>query len=160
VSDAPTHCAYIGIGSNLGDARGNVERALRELEAIGTVRRRSSLYRTAPWGNTDQPAFVNAVALVETPLPPRALLEQLQNMERRIGRVPGPKWGPRAIDLDVLTYGDLRIAEDDFIVPHPYMQERAFVLVPLAEIDPAYESMRDALGPKELESVTLLTLRR
>jgi 2-amino-4-hydroxy-6-hydroxymethyldihydropteridine diphosphokinase len=156
VNDTTAHRAYIGIGSNLGDAIGNVERALRELDTVGTVCRRSSLYRTRPWGNTDQPAFVNAVALLETSLSPRALLERLQDIERKLGRVPGPKWGPRAIDLDVLTYDEDAFEEHDLTIPHPLMRERAFVIVPLAEIDSAYALLEDALDKGQRDGVTLL----
>lgn len=138
--------AYIGVGANLGDPQATVAAALQALTALGRVTARSSFYRTQPWGKRDQPYFVNAVAALETDLAPRALLSALKRLERRFGRVPGERWGPRALDLDILTYGDLRIAEPDLCVPHPRLRERAFVLVPLAEIDPAWAAARDALG--------------
>ncbi|MEO6836264.1 MAG: 2-amino-4-hydroxy-6-hydroxymethyldihydropteridine diphosphokinase [Candidatus Tumulicola sp.] len=149
-----THRAFVGLGANLGDAVENVERALAALGEIGTVLARSSLYRTRPWGKTDQPEFVNAVAQLETNLDPNGLLAALQAIEVRLGRVSGgERWGARVIDLDVLSYDDRCIDEPGLRVPHPRMRERAFVLVPLAEIDSAYASFRDALPASELAGV-------
>ncbi len=145
--------AYVGIGSNQGDATGNVEAAIVRLGALGTVERRSRLYRTKPWGVTDQPDFVNAVAALETELEARALLDALKSIEAELGRVATYRWGPRAIDLDILTYGAVRIDEPGLAVPHPRLSERAFVLVPLAEIDASYAPLRDALPASELASV-------
>jgi 2-amino-4-hydroxy-6-hydroxymethyldihydropteridine diphosphokinase len=150
------HRAYVGVGANDGDARANVERALDVLGEVGSVKRRSSVYRTRPWGKTDQPSFFNAVALVETALDPRELLQALQRIEVRLGRVPAQRWGPRAIDLDLLAYDELDIDEPGLRVPHRYLPDRAFVLVPLAEIDPRYESLRDALPGSELDGVERL----
>jgi 2-amino-4-hydroxy-6-hydroxymethyldihydropteridine diphosphokinase len=126
--------AYVGIGSNLGDAAANVRRAAAALGAAGRVRQVSSLHRTAPWGRTAQPRFVNAAARVETLLSPRALLETLQRIERRLGRRPTYRWGPRVIDLDLLLYDGIRVSESDLVVPHPRLRERAFVTLPLAEV--------------------------
>jgi 2-amino-4-hydroxy-6-hydroxymethyldihydropteridine diphosphokinase len=148
--------AYVALGSNAGDPRLNVARGFDALGAIGTVLRRSSLYRTPPWGKTDQPDFVNAVALIETALPPRELLDALKAAERRLGRTPGERWGPRVIDLDLLTYDDVTIDEPDFQVPHAQLDRRGFVLVPLAEIDPAYAPLRDALDPSERKGIVPL----
>lgn len=139
-----THRAYIGIGANLGDAQATVRCALGALERLGRVTRRSSLYGSPPWGKLDQPDFVNAVAALETALAPQALLAALQALERELGRTPGPRWGARAIDLDILTYDDARIDEPGLQIPHRYLRERAFALVPLAEIDPAWIPARDA----------------
>ena len=101
---------------------------------------RSSLYRTAPFGGTEQPDFVNAVAALETQLDARALLEQLQHIEHRRGRErDGERWGARIIDLDLLVYDDEVIDEPDLIVPHPGIAERNFVLLPLREIAPELE---------------------
>jgi 2-amino-4-hydroxy-6-hydroxymethyldihydropteridine diphosphokinase len=126
--------AYIGIGSNLGDRAGNVRRAVRALGAAGCVRGVSSLRWTPAWGNTAQPAFVNAAVRLETLLRPRALLRRLQEIERRLGRRTTYRWGPRVIDIDLLLYGRERVAEGGFVVPHPRLFEREFVLVPLAEV--------------------------
>lgn len=151
--------AAIGIGSNLGDARANVCRAFERLREVGTVVARSSLYRTPPWGMTDQPAFVNAAALVDTELAPRALLAALKRIEADEGRVPAARWGPRALDLDILAYGDLQLAEPDLVIPHARLHERAFALVPLAEIDPRHAAARDALPPGERAAVVEVVAR-
>ena len=125
--------AYVGLGSNLGDREALIRRAA---ELIG-ARRLSSLLETEPWGYADQPMFLNAVAEVDTPLEPRALLDLLLDVERRLGRERvGPRWGPRTIDLDLLLYGDRLIAEPGLVVPHPGLATRRFVLEPLAELAP------------------------
>jgi 2-amino-4-hydroxy-6-hydroxymethyldihydropteridine diphosphokinase len=152
-----THRAFVGLGSNLGNAADAVERACEALGELGTVARRSSLYRTKPWGKLDQPEFVNAAALLETELTPVALLRALKAIEKAFGRVEGERWGPRAIDLDLLAYDDLEINEDGLQVPHPQLRERAFVLVPLAEIEPKYTEQRNNLPQTELEGVRILT---
>jgi 2-amino-4-hydroxy-6-hydroxymethyldihydropteridine diphosphokinase len=128
----------IGIGSNLGNPVANVTRAFTELAKLGAVVARSSLYRSEPWGVLDQPPFVNAAVLLETSLPPRELLRKLKAIERNLGRRATVRWGPRVIDLDILTYGSLTIREAGLIVPHERLFERAFALGPLAEIDPAF----------------------
>jgi 2-amino-4-hydroxy-6-hydroxymethyldihydropteridine diphosphokinase len=150
------HHAYIGLGANLGDAAATVERAIEALGSIGRVAKRSSLYRTQPWGNTDQPPFVNAVALLETQHAPRALLEALKLLEVELGRTPTERWGPRVIDLDILTYDDLTLNEPTLHIPHTQLHARGFVLVPLAEIDDRYVALRDALPPSELAGVERL----
>lgn len=147
----------VGIGSNLGDTAANVRRGFRELERIATVVRRSRLYRTQPWGVRDQPPFCNAVAVLETSLSPRSLLERLKTVESEMGRTPGPRWGPRRIDLDILTYGDRQIDEPDLQVPHPRLFERGFALIPLAEVLPEYESALAGLPPGQRESVALMS---
>ena len=139
--------AAIGIGSNVGDATANVRGAFELLAAIGTLVARSALYRSEPWGVLEQPPFVNAAVLLDTDLSPRALLDALKRIERAAGRVATYRWGPRVLDLDILTYGDDRIDEPDLTVPHPRLHERAFALVPLAEIDPRFAAQRDALPP-------------
>lgn len=148
--------AYIGIGSNEGDPAANVEAAIARLQELGTVTARSRLYRTKPWGPSDQPDFVNAVAALETQVEPRALLGRLKTIESELGRTPTYRWGPRVIDLDILTYGDLAVDEADLVVPHPRLYERAFVLVPLAEVEPRFDVLRDALSLQERESVQVL----
>jgi len=150
------HRAYVAVGANLGDPAANVGRALDLLGELGTVAARSSLYRTKPWGKEDQPWFVNAVALLETALEPPALLERLRALERRLGRVPGERWGPRIIDLDLLAYDDMESADETLRLPHPHLSERAFVLVPLAEIDERYAVLRDRLEARELAGVVRL----
>jgi 2-amino-4-hydroxy-6-hydroxymethyldihydropteridine diphosphokinase len=145
--------ARIGLGSNVGDPSANVAAALGALERIGRVRARSSLYATPAWGVREQAPFVNAAALLETVLPPRDLLGALKAIEAELGREPTYRWGPRVIDLDILAYGDLRVEEPDLVIPHPRLTERAFALVPLAEIDAAFIAARDALPAHERDAV-------
>jgi 2-amino-4-hydroxy-6-hydroxymethyldihydropteridine diphosphokinase len=151
--------AAIGIGSNAEDAEATVRAAFERLSACGTVVARSPLYRTQPWGVADQPAFVNAAASLDTALAPRALLSALKRIEEEAGRVPTYRWGPRVLDLDILTYGDERVEEPDLVIPHARLRERAFALVPLAEIDPRYAELRDALPPGERAGVVELSAR-
>lgn len=126
--------AYVGLGANLGDRETTIRRAAALIEAT----RLSQLRETEPWGYEDQPRFVNAVAELETTLGARALLDLLLDVERRLGRErTGPRFGPRTIDLDLLLYGDAVIDEPGLTVPHPRLQERLFVLEPLAELAPA-----------------------
>lgn len=130
--------AFLGLGGNIGDPAKAMAAALRALDTgdgIDIVRV-SSLYRTPPWGKADQPDFLNAVTEIRTCLSPRALLEACLATERSLKRERRERWGPRLIDLDILLYGDERIAEDGLDIPHPRMLERAFVLVPLVEIAP------------------------
>ncbi|MBP6691806.1 MAG: 2-amino-4-hydroxy-6-hydroxymethyldihydropteridine diphosphokinase [Xanthomonadales bacterium] len=135
---------YIGLGANLGDPARQLIRALGQLQLDGAVRvlRCSACYRTAPWGRLDQPEFANAVVEVDTTLEPAALVEALLATERALGRErDGERWGPRLIDLDLLLYRERELAQPGCRVPHPRLVERAFVLVPLAELAP------DALVP-------------
>lgn len=134
--------AYVGLGSNLDEPAQQIRRALTALESIpGTcLLRHSRSYRTAPWGIADQPVFINAVAELMSALDPRELLAALLAIEREQGRRrDGSKWGPRTLDLDLLTYAQLRSAEPDLVLPHPRIGARAFVLVPLAELDAEME---------------------
>jgi 2-amino-4-hydroxy-6-hydroxymethyldihydropteridine diphosphokinase len=131
---------YVGIGANLDDPVQQVTSALRELAALPqtSLTKASSLYRTPPMGPPDQPDYINAVAALETSLAPLALLDELQHLEQLHRRVRGAeRWGPRTLDLDLLLYGDECIAHPRLSVPHPGLAQRAFVLLPLAEIAPA-----------------------
>lgn len=130
--------AFIALGSNLDDPPAQIRRALRALAALPGTRvvRRSSLYRNPPAGYLDQPEFVNAVARIETRLAPRELLDQLLAIEQRQGRVRDLPDGPRTLDLDILLYGGRSVRSRGLTIPHPRILERAFVLVPLAEIAP------------------------
>ncbi len=129
---------YLGLGSNLGDRRRNLAEALRRLPPLVQVEAVSSLYETQPVGPQEQPLFYNAACRGVTGLPPLELLRHVKQIERDLGRRPdgGPseRWGPRPIDIDVLLYGDLVIEEADLRVPHAELANRAFVLVPLAEL--------------------------
>jgi 2-amino-4-hydroxy-6-hydroxymethyldihydropteridine diphosphokinase len=128
--------AFIGIGSNRGNPADACREAVRNLSATPEVRllRCSSLYRTEPVGPHDQSWFINAVAEIRTSLPPRSLFEALKEIERRMGRTEGPKWGPRLIDLDLLLYGQEVVSQGDLLIPHPELHRRRFVLVPLCEL--------------------------
>lgn len=130
--------AGLSLGSNLGDKAAMIEKALQRLDTSDgiTILRRSPFYRTEPWGDQNQDWFVNACALVETTLPPHALLDRCLAVEAELGRDRGKstKWGPRPIDIDLLFFGDLEISEPGLTLPHPHLFERAFVLVPLSDI--------------------------
>jgi|CXWK01.1.fsa_nt_gi 2-amino-4-hydroxy-6-hydroxymethyldihydropteridine diphosphokinase len=137
-TSAGTVTATLGLGSNIGDKSGNIDQAVAMLGQDGDVRvvAISRKYSSPPWGDLDQDWFVNACIGVETKLSPRELLARCQTVEADMGRVRLRKWGPRIIDVDILTYGDEQIREPDLIVPHPLIAERPFVLVPLADIAP------------------------
>jgi 2-amino-4-hydroxy-6-hydroxymethyldihydropteridine diphosphokinase len=130
--------AIIALGSNMGDKVANIAAAIDTLTGRGDIRlvRRSRDYRTAPWGKTDQDWFVNACISVDTALGPHELLARCQDAERRLGRVRAEKWGPRVIDVDILWWKGGAVATPDLKLPHPFIAERAFVLVPLADIAP------------------------
>ncbi len=130
--------AYIALGTNLGDKRANIQRALELLgkEPKIHIERVSSLYEMEPVGYTDQPDFVNVAARLVTELSARELLGVALAVENIMGRVRTIRWGPRVIDIDILMYDDERVEEPDLELPHPRMTERRFVLEPLAEIVP------------------------
>jgi 2-amino-4-hydroxy-6-hydroxymethyldihydropteridine diphosphokinase len=140
--------AYLGLGSNLGNREANLDEAVRRLAATPgvTVLRVSKYIRTAPWGVTDQPEFLNGAAAVETTLAPAELLRAVKEIERRMGRSPGPRWGPRLIDIDLLLYDRLSLHTPDLTLPHPGLMVRPFVREPLQEIAPDLfaELCRDA----------------
>jgi 2-amino-4-hydroxy-6-hydroxymethyldihydropteridine diphosphokinase len=130
--------ALIALGGNVGDVRETLDRAIAAFADGRQVRlvARSSDYRTPPWGVEDQPAFINCCIAVSTVLPPQALLAHAQSVERSFGRNRGQerRWGPRTLDIDLIAYDDLTLAAPELTLPHPRLFERAFVLVPLAEI--------------------------
>ena len=142
---------YLGLGSNLGDRRGNLAAALRGIEPAVRVDAVSSLYETAPVGPQDQPAYYNAACRGVTDLTPRALLDHVKAIERQLGRGLSPegRWGPREIDIDILLFGDEVVEEEGLTVPHPELAKRAFVLAPLAEI--AAELLHPTLGQSIVE---------
>jgi 2-amino-4-hydroxy-6-hydroxymethyldihydropteridine diphosphokinase len=124
--------AYVGLGSNLGDRRAALDAALERLRP----RRVSDVVETEPWGRTDQPRFLNAVAEIETELGAGPFLERLLGLERELGRVPSERWGPRTIDLDLLLHGDTVVESAALSVPHPRLSRRRFVLEGLAQLCP------------------------
>jgi len=133
---------YIGLGSNLAESGAQVEGGLHALAGLTDTHlaRRSRLYRSAPWGRADQPEFVNAVAQIDTTQAPQILLDALLMIERNAGRQrDATRWGPRVLDLDILVYGDVVIDEPGLHLPHPYLHERAFVLMPLCELAPTLQ---------------------
>ena len=125
---------FLGIGGNLGERRAMLRSAVAGIRGVLEDVRVSSLYETAAWGVTDQPAFLNAVVRGRTSLPPLELLDALQAIENDLGRVRGRRWGARVIDIDILLYGAEVIDEPRLTVPHPYMTQRGFVLRPLADL--------------------------
>ncbi len=144
---------YIGLGSNLGDRRGNLIDAISQMRQHVTVVQMSSIYETEPAYVTNQPRFYNMVVRGITDLDPHQLLRFLKRIERRLGRAYAVRYGPRPIDLDILVYGDVQLDEPDLTIPHPKMAERVFVLRPLAEIAP------DLVIPGFQEPVTALAQR-
>ena len=144
--------AYVGLGSNLGDRESTIRRAVALLdEAPGVdVLAVSTLRETEPWGPVEQPTYLNGAVELETELEPRALLDVLLDVERRLGRVRTARWGPRTIDLDLLLHGDAIVHEPGLTLPHPHLHERRFALEPLAELAP------DAVVPGRGKVVDLL----
>jgi 2-amino-4-hydroxy-6-hydroxymethyldihydropteridine diphosphokinase len=159
--------ALIALGGNVGDVRATLDRAVARL-CDGVVVRlvaRSSEYRTPPWGVADQPPFINLCLVAATELTPRALLERTLGVERALGRDRNKeqRWGPRTVDIDILAYDDLALNEPDLVLPHPRLFERAFVLVPLAEIAPQRLiggiRVRDALARLDASGIEKLPPR-
>ncbi len=156
--------ALLGLGGNIGDVRATLDRAVAVLCDEGGMQllAQSSDYKTPPWGVEDQPAFVNRCILVATMLTPRALLERALAVERTLGRERAreQRWGQRPIDIDLLAYDDVAMDEAGLTLPHPRLLERAFVLVPLAEIAPdrmiAGVRVRDALAGLDTHGIERL----
>ena len=141
---------YLSLGSNLGDREGTLRAALQALAGAIQIETVSSLYETEPVGVRDQPAFLNLAVKGTTGLDADALLEATQAVERRLGRMPTYHWGPRLLDVDILLLGDRIVERENLSIPHPEMVNRAFVLVPLAEIEP------DLIHPVLKRSIALL----
>jgi 2-amino-4-hydroxy-6-hydroxymethyldihydropteridine diphosphokinase len=135
---------HLGLGTNLGDRPANLRAALTALEGMGTIAARSGVWETAPLYVTDQPAFLNMAAALETALEPLALLAGLKGLEDTLGRVASVRYGPRLIDLDILLYGGVVMEEEVLTLPHARLHERHFALAPLAEI--AAEMRHPGLG--------------
>ena len=141
---------FLGIGTNLGDRERNLQAALAILSQKMVILKESSIYQTAPWGYLDQPAFLNQVIEAQTDLSPLNLLGFLKDTEKALGRQANFRYGPRLIDLDILFYGNRVIQTPRLQIPHPRIAQRAFVLVPLAEIAP------DFVHPQNRQTVTQL----
>lgn len=154
--------AFIALGANIVHPAEQIRQAIARLSALPQTRLvcTSSLYSSAPVGYADQPDFINAVAEISTTLPPHRLLEAMQTIENELGRERSIPNGPRTIDLDLILYGDQAIAGHELQVPHPRMHERAFVLVPLCEIDPELNIPGHGAASALLASVAGQALRR
>jgi 2-amino-4-hydroxy-6-hydroxymethyldihydropteridine diphosphokinase len=145
---------YLATGSNLGNKVANLQQALELIELyIGDIIRVSSLYRTAAWGKEDQPEFLNQAMAVDTRLEPDTLLLAIMEIEQQMGRERRIRWGERLIDIDILFYGDWVIQSQRLSIPHPFIQERNFVLQPMLEIAP------DFVHPVLGENITVLAAR-
>jgi len=155
--------ALLGLGSNMGDRVRNIDEAVRLLTRNGAVEvtARSRLYRTVPWGDSNQDWFINACIAVRTRLSPRELLRRCQEVERKMGRIRARHWGPRIIDVDILTFDDLKVEEADLSIPHPLIAERAFVLAPLRDVAPDLRingsSLDSLLAKHDASQVQLLS---
>ncbi|GAB4187523.1 MAG: 2-amino-4-hydroxy-6-hydroxymethyldihydropteridine diphosphokinase [Calditrichia bacterium] len=143
--------ATVALGSNLGNKKENLQKSVRLIAAENKVIQLSKLYRTAPYGITEQDDFLNAAIQIETSKNPLELLQFLLNIEKTMGRVRGKKWGPRIIDLDIIFFDHLVVNEPELIIPHPDYKNRNFVLLPLADIMP------DFVPPGEFETIEALT---
>jgi 2-amino-4-hydroxy-6-hydroxymethyldihydropteridine diphosphokinase len=156
--------ALIALGGNVGDVRSRFEIAIAAIcrQAQATLTARSSDYETPPWGSVEQPSFINACIAIETALAPQALLAALLDVERTFGRdrTRETRWGPRTLDLDLIAYDDIALDTPELTLPHPRLFERAFVLVPLAEIAPerriAGRSPREALSSVSSDGIVRL----
>jgi|SRR5271157_309933 len=133
-----SHIVYLALGTNLGDRPDNLRAAIKAMSLEIKVIAESKVYDTPPWGYEDQPAFLNMAVKCETALEAESLLKRLKQLEVQLGREQSFRWGPRLIDIDILFYDDLILESESLIIPHPRLYERAFVLVPLADIAPDF----------------------
>jgi len=157
------HIIFLGLGSNMGNRLTNLKAAVLNFSPQISVKKKSSVYETPPWGFVEQDAFLNQVIKAETYLEPEPLLRHLKRLETALGRVPNFQNGPRLIDIDILFFDDAVIDTPPLVVPHPRLHERAFVLVPLAEIEPDFvhptlhkpiRNLRDEVDRSEIRIYT------
>ena len=142
---------FLLLGSNLGDRQAYLQQAIKHIDReIAPVITRSSVYETQSWGKTDEPDYLNQVIQLKTDIPAKEILHKILNIEKMMGRKREIKWGSRIIDIDILFYNDLVLDTPGLVIPHPFLQERRFTLIPLAEIAPAY------VHPKLHKTVTEL----
>ena len=139
-----TNTVILALGTNLGDRPGNLQAAIAAIPPAVIVQKQSFIYETVPWGVIDQPSFLNMVILGKTLQKPQELLKNLKELETQLGRIPSIQYGPRKIDIDILFYNDLIFDSPELTLPHPHLHERAFVLVPLADL--AAEKIHPVLG--------------
>ena len=145
-----SHLVYLALGTNLGDRLANLRAAIQALPPAVRPLKPSPVYETPPWGYLDQPAFLNQVIQARTDLPPLDLLDLLKQLEVRLGRRSGMRYGPRLIDLDILLYDDLQLETPALTIPHPRLAERAFVLAPLADLAPGLRPPGMSLSISEM----------
>ena len=150
---APAEIVYLALGTNLGDREANLREARAALNPHVQLEAASPIYETEPWGISDQPRFLNQVICGQTHLSPRDLLDFLKKLEAQLGRKTGVRYGPRLIDLDILFFGSQILESTDLVIPHPHLQDREFVLVPLADLAP------DLIHPRLKQSITALLTR-
>ena len=129
---------FLSLGTNMGNKAFNLNQASKLIAIFALITKKSSLYSTGAWGNTDQPSFYNQIIEVDTALRPEVLLERLLSVEHELGRIREERWGPRIIDIDILFYHDKIIQSENLTIPHPGIASRRFVLAPLAEINPGF----------------------
>ncbi len=142
----------LGLGSNVGDRISYILKAIDELERIGELGRISTVYESEPWGVVDQDPFLNCVLELFTGLDPFTLLKRLKEIEKRVGRKERFRWGPREIDIDILLYEEEVVDTPELRIPHPFIKERDFVLIPMLELDP---NLKDPLSGEPYRKVRL-----
>lgn len=157
------HKVFLSTGSNQGNSIQNLLKTNALIaQQVGFVASTSAFYKTAAWGLTDQPDFINQCIQIYTPFPPKLLLKKLLNIEKQMGRVRQEKWGPRTIDIDILLFDDCKLLENTIQIPHPHIQNRLFVLAPLAEIAPSliHPSFKKSIKTLLLETPDKLSIQK
>jgi 2-amino-4-hydroxy-6-hydroxymethyldihydropteridine diphosphokinase len=141
---------YLSLGSNLYERYANLRRAIALLREHVTVTAISPVYATEPWGDQNQPPFLNICVAASTTLPPHGVLRLIKSIEKEMGRQPTHRWGPRLIDIDIIFYDDLVLQDEQLVIPHPRLAERAFVLAPLADLIPDFRHPQTGETVQEL----------